>query len=115
MKMHTGMALMIAAAAAVASAAVPDEGPDSVAVDSTTVRFDAAEVVDSKSAGRLFYRIRRAAEEVCRIASFPRGYEMWEEHACEVDAVAEAVRDVDLPALDRYFYRGSGPMLATRN
>lgn len=115
MKLHTGMALLIAASAGVASAAIPGEGPDSLAVQSMTVRFDAAEIVDRKSAGKLFFRIRQAAEEVCRIASFPRGYEMWDEHACEVDAVAEAVRDADLPALDRYYHRGSGPELVTRN
>jgi UrcA family protein len=114
MKLHTGLVLLIAAAAGTASAA-EGEGPDGVAVESMTVRYDAAEIVDRRSAGKLFFRIRQAAEEVCRIASFPRGYEMWDEHSCQVDAVDEAVRDADLPALDRYYYRGSGPALETRN
>lgn len=115
MKLHAGLALLIAASAGEASAAVQTEGPDSVVVESMTVRFDAEEVVDRKSAGKLFFRIRQAAEEVCRLASYPRGYEMWEEHSCQVDAVAEAVREVDLPALDRYYHRGSGPALDTGN
>ncbi len=115
MKLHTGMALAIAAASpCVAGAAVPGEGPDTLAVQSMTVRYDATEIRDSKSAQRLFFRIRQAAEEVCRIASYPRGYEMWDEHACETSAVADAVRTADIPALDQYYYRGTGPLLTTR-
>lgn len=113
MKRHSVLALLVAAPLGLAATAAPVEGPDSLAVKSMTVRYDAAQISNRKSAETLFFRIRQAAEEVCRIASFPRGYEMWDEHACEVDAVAEAVRHADLPALDRYYYRGSGPVLVT--
>ena len=115
MKLNTAMALAIAAAAGTAGAAIPDEGPDRLAVETATVRYDAAEVVDRNSAGKLFFRIRQAAEEVCRLASYPRGYEMWDEHACEMEAVAQAVQDADLPALDQYYQRGAGPSLQSRN
>lgn len=115
MKLHTGMALLIAAASTgVAAAAVPGEGPDTLGIQTLTVRYDAARIDDRKSAEKLFFRIRQAAEEVCRTASFPRGYEMWDEHACELETVAQAVRDAALPALDRFYYRGSGPILVTR-
>jgi UrcA family protein len=113
MKLHTGLALLIAATTAgTASAAVQGEGPNTLAVQSMTVRYDATQISDRKSAGKLFFRIRQAAEEVCRVAASPRGYEMWDEHACEVDAVEQAVQDANLPALD-YYYRGTGPALLT--
>ncbi|MEO8315379.1 MAG: UrcA family protein [Pseudomonadota bacterium] len=115
MKLHTGITLLIAAAATgVAGAAVPGEEPDTLAVQTMTVRYNATEISDRTSAEKLFFRIRQAAQEVCRLASYPRGYEMWDEHACETNAVAEAVRDAALPSLDQYYYRGTGPMLPTR-
>jgi UrcA family protein len=114
MKLLTGMALLMAASAGVAGAAVPGEGPDRVAVKTVTLHYDANRIQDRNSAERLFFRIRQAAEEVCRIASYPRGYEMWDEHACEVETVAFAVRDVGLPALNRYYYRGPIPALVAR-
>jgi UrcA family protein len=115
MKTHSVLALVAAASFGSAALAAPVvEDPDSLAIKSMTVRYDAAAITDSKSAEKLFFRIRLAAEEVCRLASYPRGYEMWDEHACEVDAVAEAVREADLPALDRYYSRGSGETLVIR-
>lgn len=77
------------------------DGTDRVQVRTEVVEYDADEIRDTRSAQRLFFRIRRAAEEVCRLSSHPVGYELWDEHACEVDAVAEAVQDAGLPALDQ--------------
>jgi UrcA family protein len=114
MKRHSVLALAAAALFGSVAVAAPVEDPDSLAIKSMTVRYDAAAVTDSKAAERLFFRIRLAAEEVCRLASYPRGYEIWDEHSCEVDAVAAAVRDADLPALDRYYSRGSGETLVMR-
>jgi UrcA family protein len=114
MKRHSVLALMAAVSCGSATLAAPVEDPDSLAIKSMTVRYDAAAITDSKSAEKLFFRIRLAAEEVCRLASYPRGYEMWDEHACAVDAVAEAVREADLPALDRYYSRGSGEVPVVR-
>jgi UrcA family protein len=108
MKRHFVLALVAATSFGSAAMAAPVDDPDTLAIKSATVRYDAAAVTDDKSAEKLFFRIRRAAAEVCQLASYPRGYEIWDEHACEVDAVADAVRDADLPALDRYYSRGSG-------
>jgi UrcA family protein len=113
MKRHSLWALTIIAPFAMSATAAPVEGPDSVFVKTMTVRYDAEQILDRKSAEKLFFRIRAAAEEVCRIASFPVGYEMWDEHACAVDAVAEAVRNAGLPALDRYYFRDSRPVQVT--
>ena len=73
-----------------------------------SVEFDADEIRTERDAERLFFRFRQAAEEVCRISSFPRGYEIWQEHDCEADAVARAVEDADVPALDEFYYGMSG-------
>lgn len=74
-----------------------------VEVRSMSVRYDASEMNDPKSAQKLFFRIRQAAEEVCRLSSHPRGYEIWEERACESEAVAEAIELADIPELDEYY------------
>src|SRR5262245_38446954 len=105
MKLLTGLALLMVASAGTAAAALPGEGPDRVAVKTLTLHYDANGIQDRRSAEKLFFRIRQAAEEVCRMASYPRGYEMWDEHTCEVETVAVAVRDVGLPALNRFYYR----------
>jgi UrcA family protein len=90
MKRHSVLALLAAAPFAMVATGAPVEGPDSLGVRSMTVHYDAASITDSKSAEKLFFRIRAAAEEVCRLASYPRGYEIWEEHSCAANAVAEA-------------------------
>src|SRR5688572_17335626 len=74
MKKHHGFMLLAAASFGMAGAAAPVEDPDSLQIRSETVRYDADQVQDRKSAQKLFFRIRHAAEEVCRIASNPRGY-----------------------------------------
>jgi UrcA family protein len=99
----TLLALLVAGSFAVITPAAPVEDPDSVQIRSERVRYDAANIQDEDAARKLFFRIRRAAEEVCSIASNPRGYEIWHEHACEADAVAGAVRDAEVPALDDYY------------
>jgi UrcA family protein len=107
-------ALLAAAPFGMAAMAAPVEESDSVGVKTMTVHYDAAAITDSKSAEKLFFRIRAAAEEVCRLASYPHGYEIWDEHSCAGEAVAEAVREADLPALDQYYNRGSGSAAITR-
>ena len=108
MKKHHGFMLLAAASFGMVAAAAPVEDPDSLQIRSETVRYDADQVQDRKSAQKLFFRIRHAAEEVCRIASNPRGYEIWYEHDCEAKAVAEAVAQVDIPALHEFYNRGPG-------
>jgi UrcA family protein len=103
MKVQSALALLVAGSFAVTAAAAPVEDPDSVQIHSESVRYDAATIHDEDTARKLFFRIRRAADEVCNIASNPRGYEIWHEHACEAEAVAEAVRDAGVPALDDYY------------
>ena len=66
------------------AADVTNEAPgaaytDSIEVRTMTVPYEASEIRDEDSAEDLFFRIRRAAAEVCRISSFPRGYEVWYE------------------------------------
>lgn len=113
MKRHFTMALIASAAAVgVASGAAVTEDllhPDSVQIRTVTVPYDAAEVRDQQGAEKLFFRIRQAAEEACDIAPNEVGYERWEEHACESDAVSDAVRDVGEPELTQYYseLRGS--------
>lgn len=101
--------LLVAAAFALpalaAAADAPVQNPDSVQVRSETVTYDAAQVDDPRSAERLFFRIRHAAAEVCRIASHPVGYERWVEHDCEAEAVEDAVRATDLPELNEFYFR----------
>ena len=76
---------------------------DSVEVRTVTVPYEASEIRNEDTAEDLFFRIRRAAAEACRISSFPRGYEIWYEHDCEAEAVAEAVNDADVPVLEDYY------------
>jgi UrcA family protein len=105
MKKHSALLLLIASSLGVTAGSAAVIGPDTVAIQSETVRYDATEIRDARSARDLFFRIRQAAEEVCRISSFPRGHEIWYEHDCEAAAVEQAVRDADLPALDAYYFR----------
>jgi UrcA family protein len=105
-------AIFLAAALAGATATVPaavrdTDGSDFVQVRSEVVDYEATEVRDAKSAERLFFRIRQAAEEVCRVSSHPVGYELREERSCEAEAVSEAVDATDLPALEDYYFDGS--------
>src|SRR5688572_9829371 len=99
----TGAAGVGAMAADVSGEAAGAAYMDSVQVRTVAVPYEAAQIRDENSAEDLFFRIRRAAAEVCRISSFPRGYELWYEHDCEAEAVAEAVRDTDVPALEDYY------------
>jgi UrcA family protein len=109
MSKHSRTALLAAAALAVPALGVAAAGaavdPDSVQVRSEVVTYDAARIDDARSAERLFFRIRKAAAEVCSIASHPVGYELWEEHACEAEAVEEAVRETGLPELNEFYVR----------
>lgn len=113
MKRHIGMALLLAGTLGVAGGASAAEGDelDSVEVRTISVPYEASQIRDEQSAETLFFRIRRAAEEVCRIASHPRGYEIWYEHACEAEAVADAIGDVNEPQLDEYYSDRSGSAL----
>jgi UrcA family protein len=107
MKRHFTMALIASGAAigAAAGAAMAAEirDPDSVQIRTVTVPYDAAEVRNEEGAEKLFFRIRQAAEEACDIAPFAVGYERWDEHACETEAVSEAVQDVGEPELTQYY------------
>jgi UrcA family protein len=109
MSKHSRTVLLAAAALAVPALGVAATGaavdPDSVQVRSQVVTYDAGEIDDARSAQRLFFRIRQAAAEVCSIASHPVGYELWEEHTCEADAVEDAVRDTGLPELSEFYFR----------
>lgn len=112
MKPHIGLSLLLAASlgvAGVASAATSGP-PQNLQIRSISVPYDPARVINQDTAETLFFQIRHAAAEVCRIASFPRGYELWYEHACETEAVAEAIDEVNIPALDE-FYTGLGGRL----
>lgn len=108
---HLTTALLAAAsvgACGVAAAAALDTDRASVQVRSETVEYDANEIRDARSAERLFFRIRQAAEDVCRLSSHPVGYELWDERACEREAVAEAVDDTDLPMVEQLYFGRSG-------
>lgn len=118
MKKLSGFTLLCAASMGAAGLALAAEGTgaslqgtDSLEVRSQQVRYDASGLDDPKEAERLFFRIRQAAAEVCSIASHPVGYERWEENACERDAVAVAVEDADVPALDDYYANIAGGLL----
>jgi UrcA family protein len=115
MKTPYALALIAAASFGTYANAAPVEGPDSVPVLTTSVRYDATQIRDGRSAERLFFRIRMAAENVCQIASHPAGYEIWDERACEKDAVAQAVRAADLPELNRYYFGDSSELVISRS
>jgi UrcA family protein len=114
MKKHHGFIWAAAASFTLAAAAAPVEDTESVQVRSETVRYDPQEIQDRESAEKLFFRIRQAAEEVCRISFNPRGYERWYEHDCEAEAVSEALADADIPALDEFLDRGPGAIASVR-
>lgn len=114
MKTHPALAVLAATSFGMVATAAPLEDPDSLQIRSETVRYDARQVQDEKSAEKLFFRIRQAAEEVCRIASNPRGYEIWHEHDCEAEAVSQAVGQADIPALDEFYYGGPGEVASVR-
>jgi len=96
------------------AAAAPDN-TDSVQVASPKVAFNAEAECTPQGARQLFFRIRQAAEEVCRTASYPVGYELWNQHACETAAVSGAVRAAGIPALsERYFGRAERDLVAAR-
>jgi UrcA family protein len=109
MSKHSRTALLAAAALAVPAFGAAATGatvePDSVQVRSELVTYDAEHIDDPRTAERLFFRIRKAAAEVCNIASHPVGYELWQEHACETEAVEEAVRETGLPELSEFYVR----------
>lgn len=113
MKTHIGIALLLAGALGVAGGASAAETiePENLQVRSITVPYDASQIRDPRSAEVLFFRIRQAAAEVCNIASHPRGYELWYEHACESEAVADAVDDANEPALDQFYTDVTGSAL----
>lgn len=102
MNRHLALAAAIASFGIVGATA-PLDGMDSLEVRSVSVPYDRTEIRDGTSAEKLFFRIRQTAAEVCRIASYPRGYELWHEHDCEAEAVDQAVRDADIPVLDQYY------------
>jgi UrcA family protein len=102
MNKHLALAAAIASFGIVGATAPLDES-DVLQVRSVSVPYDRSEIRDGRSAEDLFFRIRQTAEEVCRISSFPRGYEIWHERDCEVEAVEQAVRDADIPVLDQYY------------
>lgn len=88
----------------VASAAPGDT--DSVQVRSMTVSFATDHAHTPEGARQLFHRIRQAADEVCRIARNPVGYELWVQHSCEAQAVKAAVQSAGIPALQQHYKRG---------
>jgi UrcA family protein len=99
---------------ATAASASPS-GTGSVQVNSVTISYDAADAATSQGARELFDRIRQAADKVCRIASYPVGYEIWHQHACEAKAVSEAVRQANIQALvEQRKGRGSSSLTAAR-
>ncbi len=110
MKRYNTLALLTATALGIAASATaaPRNNPDVLAVRSEAVHYDASEINDGRAAQHLFSRIRKAADDVCWVSSYPRGYEIWLERDCAVSAVQEAVRDANLPALDDYYLRISG-------
>ncbi|MEJ0099467.1 MAG: UrcA family protein [Pseudomonadota bacterium] len=107
MKPHSTLALLATTALGIAGAATAaprdSSDPDVLSIRSEAVHYDATQVTDDKSAKELFFRIRKAAEDVCSISSHPAGYEIWFEHNCSENAVEQAVRDANLPALDSYY------------
>lgn len=100
-----GLSGLAAAAAVPAQEAGSTQDPDSVQVRSEIVRYDAARMDEPREAERLFFRIRKAAADVCSIASYPVGYERWVEHECEAEAVEDAVRATDIPELNEFYFR----------
>lgn len=111
----TSLAVLVAAslgfAGAAAASTADTELRRSVQVDSETVEFDAERASTAAGASMLFDRIRQTADEVCRIASHPVGYEIWVQHNCEARAVARAVRSVDIPALNQRYGKPDDRML----
>lgn len=124
MKKDTRVASLAAASLAVAGvtslalagvASAAPAGTDSVQVASTNVTFSTELANTPQGAKQLFFRIRLAAEEVCRTASYPVGHEIWTQHACETAAVANAVRSAGIPALsERYLGRATRDLVAAR-
>lgn len=118
MKKHYALALLIAApfgpVALAHHSADHVDGLDMAQIRTEAVHFDASAINDRKSAKKLFFRFRQTAEEVCRLSTHPAGYEIWEERACEADAVADAVRQAGLPALDAYYYGMPRALVAAR-
>lgn len=109
---------LIAAAASLALAGVASAAPgdtDSVQVRSMTVSFETDQAHTPAGARQLFHRIRQAADEVCRIARNPVGYEIWVQHSCEARAVKAAVQAAGIPALEQYYSRDTArTLLASR-
>lgn len=73
---------------------------DIVEVRSIPVSFNMQAAHTPDGAYTLFHRIRQAADQMCRTSSYPVGHDRWVQHACEADAVNQAVQDLSIPALD---------------
>jgi UrcA family protein len=116
MKTTIATALLATAALGVGSALAQEStanvaGPAAASdalTRSLTVRFDADHIQSPRDAEKLFFQIRQAAEEVCRLASNPRGHELWEQHSCETLAVAKAVDEANVPELTRLYHGYQG-------
>lgn len=114
MKTRIATAIMAAAALGVAGSALAESStvaaPGSAVVTSPyvqtrafVVRFDADRIQTQDDAVKLFFLIRRAAEKVCAVESRPMGHQIFEQHACENQAVAAAVEEAKVPELTRYY------------
>ncbi|MFO7325371.1 MAG: UrcA family protein [Pseudomonadota bacterium] len=119
MKTPIATALVAAAALGIAGGALA-EGSAQAVTQSTAVtspdvltrtvvvRFDANSIQSQRDAEKLFFRIRRAAEEVCSLSARPLGQEIVEQNNCETRAVAKAVEDANVPALSRFYFGVKG-------
>lgn len=104
--MNRAMNLFLAAAAlgATTLAVAQDHAqPDRVDVRSVSVPYDAAQLGNEAATERLFFRIRLAAEQACDLSSNAVGQERWDEHACETEAVSNAIQTAGEPRLRDYY------------
>ena len=115
MNKFSRIALVAAATLGFTAAASASADQSSVDVQSVPVSFSIEEASSAQGARTLFNRIRKAADEVCRISPHPRGHELWVQHECEARAVEQAVRQTNLPALNEIHERRSAPLLFAGN
>lgn len=107
MKMITRI-IPIAVLAASCSLATGHEAlHDNVAMQSKTVKFSRSAAESPEGAQALYRRVRFAANDVCREASFAGPGVNREMQGCAAGAVDRAVQDINVPAVTAIHYRGN--------
>ena len=89
------LAVTLAAMCAIANAGTPEESAQ------RTVRFADLDLTRPAGVAVLHQRIRAAAQEVCQPVSEHDLVMLAASRTCVTDAIARAVKDVNVPALSR--------------